>query len=180
MSKYRKKPILITLIVLLVLGILLPQIFYAATHVDENEVIAYAAAFAVFDGSETKSKKAWLKKAEHYLKWKKVCGANTPLTYGIDTIYGAKELPAVYGSIEELRNGIEESLVILGDYDQMMEGKDKPETEGYTTEDFYKLLNARISAETAVLEALNNDPAPDLYTYSKAIYKARKENPIIY
>ena len=62
----------------------------------------------------------------------------------------------------------------------MMEGKDKPETEGYTTEDFYKLLNARISAETAVLEALNNDPAPDLYTYSKAIYKARKENPIIY
>ena len=38
-------------------------------------------------------------------------------------------------------------------YDQMMEGKDKPETEGYTTEDFYKLLNARISAETAVLEA---------------------------
>ena len=98
----------------------------------------------------------------------------------LDQEYQIDTLPVLYYNINELKAGLEESLKILNDYDGLMDGKTTPETEGYTTEDFYRLLNERIIAEQSILQNLNNDPDPDLYTYCLKLYKERECHPVIY
>lgn len=98
----------------------------------------------------------------------------------LDSEYRIDQLPVLYYSIEELKDGLEESLWILDDYDKMMEGKTEPEMKGYSKEDFYRLLDERIQAEKNVLNQLVKDSSPDLYNYSLMLYRERKEHPVIY
>lgn len=100
--------------------------------------------------------------------------------YVLDEEYQIENLPVLYYSIDELKIGLEESLKILNDYDQMMDGKSEPDMDGYTIDDFYRLLNDRINIEQAILNELNNDPEPDLYSYCLKLYNAREAYPVIY
>ena len=100
--------------------------------------------------------------------------------YELDKEYDVDKLPVLYYSIDELKMGIEESLNILNDYDHMMDGKSEPDMDGYTINDFYRLLNERIDIEQAILDDLNNDPKPDLYSYCLKLYNAREDHPVIY
>lgn len=87
--------------------------------------------------------------------------------------YKVDQLPVLYYSLEELRGGLAESLEILDDFSHMYDDGAKPETKGYTREDFDRLCDERFAAEREVLEKLNADNNPDLYTYSVMLYKAR-------
>lgn len=160
---------------LIVQGILL-----AKTDVDDNEVKAYAAAFGSLERYEGKSEEQLMKTAESYLKRKAIDGSNELARLIRDGLYGAGDLPLIYGSIPELKSGLEESLEILADYDHLMEGKAEPEMEGYTKEDFYQMLDERITAEENILNELNNDPNPDLFQYAYKLYQERNAHPVIY
>lgn len=100
--------------------------------------------------------------------------------YMLDQKYQVDALPVLYYNIEELKAGLEESIEILADYDHLMEGKSEPKMKGYTKEDFYHLLNERITAEKNVLKELNGDPNPDLFQYALKLYQEREAHPVIY
>lgn len=95
--------------------------------------------------------------------------------------YDIDSLPLLYYSIGELKGGLEESLVTLQTLKETLLGDDgEPETPGYSRADFDRLYDLRIAAEREVLDRLQSDPAPDLYTYSTMLYAARKSNPVVY
>ena len=62
----------------------------------------------------------------------------------------------------------------------MMDEKNTPTMEGYTSEDFYRLLDERVIAEENILKELNSDTSPDLYQYALKLYQAREAHPVIY
>lgn len=172
--------------VLSVIGIIVVAIFViqgvwlSGIEVGEDDISGYAAAFAVIDKNEGRSEEEMKKTAENYLKKKVLFGSRDLFCRILDHIYGINEMPVVYDSIPALKSGIEESLVILADYDQLMNGKSAPTMEGYTSEDFYRLLSERIAAEEAILNELNNDASPDLYQYALKLYQTRDACPVVY
>ena len=154
------------------------EAFEASLYGREGEVVAYAAAFACLEENEGKSKGKMIKKAQEYIDARDALTAGTD-PYILDRKYRVDQLPILYYSLEELKGGLEESLKILDDFNHMYDDGAKPETKGYTREDFYRLCEQRIAAEREVLEKLNADDNPDLYTYSVMLYKARINHKVV-
>lgn len=161
-----------------------------ATNFEGNRVklsnanYIYANALANTNGlvlSETEYERVMPEDVKDAIEDRNVFLEGIDLKYHeLEKEYKIDDLPVLYYTIEELRAGIEESIIILNDYDQLMEGKSAPETEGYTTEDFFRLLTERIQAEQRVLADLNNDPNPDLYAYCLNLYQERERHPVVY
>ena len=174
------------IIILGIIGIFIAAFFvfqeiaFSRAEIADDEIKGYAAAFAMLDKNRDKTEEELLKTAKSYLKNIMFFGSNDMFRKITDHFYGIEEMPMVYHSITELKSGIEESLMILADYDDLMEGKTAPEMEGYTTEDFYRLLSERITAEQNVLDALNSDANPDLFKYALELYREREAHPVIY
>lgn len=165
-------------------------IFQTSSYFKENS-IGLSNANYIYTNALTETNSVMLSETEYEKLMpedvKKVIEDRNNFLEGIDLQlheleqeYKTDELPVLYYSIDELKAGLEESIIILNDYDQLMEGKSSPETDGYTTEDFYRLLAERIQAEQSILEDLNSDPDPDLYTYCLNLYKERERHPVIY
>ncbi len=153
----------------------------ASLYGREGEVVAYAAAFACLEENEGKSKGEMIEKAQEYIDARNALMAETEdmRLREWDREYRVDQLPVLYYSLEELRGGIEESLEILDDFSHMYDDGAKPETKGYTREDFDRLCDERIAAEREVLEKLNADNNPDLYTYSTMLYQARISHEVV-
>lgn len=177
-KKCHKKSIIF--IIVLLLSFIFFSIMVLEINVDENMISSYAAAFATLDQNKGMKKDELLEKAENYLKIKYSCRTNELFVYFVDYVYRIDKLPVIYHSIDELKNGIEESLMILSDYEILIEDKNELDMDGYTIDDFYQMLNARIDAEKLLLEKLNGDSEPDLFDYSLDLYLVREKYPVIY
>lgn len=178
MSKFFKVLPIVCILVVVIFAV--QFVWISFIKVDEDDVNGYAAAFASIDQNKGKSEEEIRKIAENYLKKKAFVGSNELFCNILDQIYSADEIPVVYTSIPELKSGIEESLMILADYTHLMDEKNTPTMEGYTSEDFYRLLDERVIAEENILKELNSDTSPDLYQYALKLYQAREAHPVIY
>jgi hypothetical protein len=159
----------------------------ASLYGREGEVVAYAAALASLDENEGKSKTEMIEIAQAYLDARDALNENhsgsleetDERQYQLELEYCIDDLPVLYYSLEEFEGGLEDRLVILGDFSYMYDDGNEPETKGYTREDFYRLCDERIAAEKEVLEKLKADDNLDLYTYSLMLYQARMAHKVV-